>query len=308
MLRAECLMQRLRLVIVLLLLTLVASACYKDAGDDLEPTSRQVDLTDIAPTTPAPPAPTNTTLPTAHLPDTPVQPAVTATRTLVPTTTPADLVAAPPDVAAPELAVPPADGGLGPTPTQLVPPDMTVEPVTPTPTQILITTPGMNDILPTDTPVPTRDPVNDPLATTPTAIPFEVDPCVHVVVSGDTLYSIAEDNEVSLPALVAANAHYLGGNPETRLQVGWELTIPDCDVELEPTPADVVEPVGGDPVIPPPPDAAGGHVIHTVQPGEGIYAIARQYGVTPEAIIAANNLGDPNLIYPGDQLIIPVGQ
>ena len=56
------------------------------------------------------------------------------------------------------------------------------------------------------------------------------------------------------------------------------------------------------------PETQGGQVIHTVQPGEGIYAIARQYGVTPEQIIAANNLANPNLIYPGDQLIIPVGQ
>ncbi|MCD4686062.1 MAG: hypothetical protein K8S97_09015, partial [Anaerolineae bacterium] len=209
-------MQRLRLVIVLLLLTLVASACYKDAGEDLQPTSRQVDLTDIAPTTPAPPTLTNTALPTAQLAATVAQPAVTATRTLVPTTTPADIIAAPPadvpEVAAPEQTVPADDQGLDPTPQQLVPPGMTVEPVTPTPTEILITTPGMNDILPTETPVPTRDPATDPLATTPTAFPIEETPCVHVDTYGDTVKCLAYYNVDTLEAMLAVIQHHLSGN------------------------------------------------------------------------------------------------
>ncbi|MFQ5434293.1 MAG: LysM peptidoglycan-binding domain-containing protein [Anaerolineae bacterium] len=47
-------------------------------------------------------------------------------------------------------------------------------------------------------------------------------------------------------------------------------------------------------------------VIHTVQPGETINAIARQYDVAVADIIAANNLANPNLIKAGDTLIIPL--
>ncbi len=44
---------------------------------------------------------------------------------------------------------------------------------------------------------------------------------------------------------------------------------------------------------------------HTVKYGETVYAIARMYGVTPKAIIEANNLANANLIYVGQRLIIP---
>lgn len=315
MLRINYLLKRLGLMATVLLLPLMASACYKDAGEDLQPTSRQeVNLTDLAPTTQAPLAPTSTPLPTAQPPAADAPSAITATRTLVLTPTPFVTVAAPPTAAptdVPDTAMDTAENGsLDPTPQQQVPPGMTVEPGTPTPTEVLITTPGMSDILPTETPVPTRDPAAAPSGEggTPTAIPIEENPCVYVVQPNDTLYSIAQDNGVLLSDLVAVNAQYLGGNPETPLQIGWELNIPDCETETD-TDA-VVEPEGGSDTetTTDPGTAEGGQIIHTVQPGEGIYAIARQYGVTPEQIIAANGLANPNLIYPGDQLIIPVGQ
>ncbi len=45
---------------------------------------------------------------------------------------------------------------------------------------------------------------------------------------------------------------------------------------------------------------------HIVQRGEWVYSIARRYGVSPEAIIRANNLRPPNyIIVPGQRLIIP---
>lgn len=46
---------------------------------------------------------------------------------------------------------------------------------------------------------------------------------------------------------------------------------------------------------------------HVVQPGEYISQIARAYGVTPQAIIAANpQVTNPNLIFPGQVLVIPL--
>jgi uncharacterized membrane protein len=46
-------------------------------------------------------------------------------------------------------------------------------------------------------------------------------------------------------------------------------------------------------------------VTHIVQPGETLSSIARQYGVTSQAIMEANGLDDPNLLEVGQELIIP---
>lgn len=46
---------------------------------------------------------------------------------------------------------------------------------------------------------------------------------------------------------------------------------------------------------------------HVVQPGQYIAQIGRIYGVTPQAIIAANpQVTNPNIIYPGQTLNIPL--
>lgn len=44
---------------------------------------------------------------------------------------------------------------------------------------------------------------------------------------------------------------------------------------------------------------------HTVQAGEFLSTIAPQYGVTVDEILAANDITDANLIFPGQELIIP---
>lgn len=49
----------------------------------------------------------------------------------------------------------------------------------------------------------------------------------------------------------------------------------------------------------------GVQVRHTVQAGENLYRIAAQYGTTVQAIVAANSITNPSLIYAGQQLIIP---
>lgn len=47
---------------------------------------------------------------------------------------------------------------------------------------------------------------------------------------------------------------------------------------------------------------------YTVQSGDTLYLIARRFGVTLDALIAANpGIRDPNLIYPGQVITIPVG-
>jgi LysM repeat protein len=51
--------------------------------------------------------------------------------------------------------------------------------------------------------------------------------------------------------------------------------------------------------------AGWGETVHVVQRGETLYSIANEYGVTVEAILAANDLDDPDFVYVGQRLIIP---
>ena len=45
--------------------------------------------------------------------------------------------------------------------------------------------------------------------------------------------------------------------------------------------------------------------VYVVKKGDTIYKIAKRYGTTMQAIILANNLRNPDLIYPGQILLIP---
>jgi LysM repeat protein len=55
----------------------------------------------------------------------------------------------------------------------------------------------------------------------------------------------------------------------------------------------------------PAPTATPGPLLYTVQAGDTMSGIAAAFGVTLEELITANGLTDPNLIRPGDVLIIP---
>ena len=55
------------------------------------------------------------------------------------------------------------------------------------------------------------------------------------------------------------------------------------------------------------PVLAEGSTVHTVQPGENLFRIGLRYGVTVNALVAANGLRNPNFIYVGQRLIIPTG-
>lgn len=302
---------RLTLIIVLLLVTIGLSACYKDAGDNMQPTSNQVNLTDIAPVTP-----TQVVLPTPT--PLPVTPTRTAIPSLVPTTTPAngDSVSAPSgDTIDPTQAVstdlPPANqaDNLQPaatnTPMQIAPSFTPAIAESPTPAGPVIETPGLSDIQASNTPPPTLDPDNLP---TPTPIPVEDNPCIHVVQPSDTLYSIAQNNGVLLADLVAGNTDILWAGQDTMLQIGWELHIPGCSFgEPTPEPTTMADETGDD-TQPTATPAPGEQIIHVVASGETIFSIGRLYGVDPYAIIEINGLVNPDVLQPGQELIIPAAQ
>lgn len=54
-----------------------------------------------------------------------------------------------------------------------------------------------------------------------------------------------------------------------------------------------------------PPDGGECGSYHTVQYGETLYSIGRQYGVSPYQIVEANGLYNPDHIYAGQTLHIP---
>jgi len=143
------------------------------------------------------------------------------------------------------------------------------------------------------TPEPTLPPPTSPPATAapvatsgpaPTAAPTATSApsggqTTYTVKAGDWLYSIARKFGVGPYALAQANGI---GAPYT-IRPGQVLVIPSGGTVPVPGPAGT----------------------YTVQRGDTIFSIARKLGKTPSAIINANNLINPNSIFPGQVLRIP---
>ncbi|MCB0090100.1 MAG: LysM peptidoglycan-binding domain-containing protein [Caldilineaceae bacterium] len=102
----------------------------------------------------------------------------------------------------------------------------------------------------------------------------------YIVQPGDQLYAIAERFGVATADIISANGIQ---NPGL-LRIGQRLIIPGITEQQA---------------------AAASGRLHTVQPGEGLGQIAAMYGVTVADIARLNNLGNVEIIYPGQELIIP---
>jgi len=108
----------------------------------------------------------------------------------------------------------------------------------------------------------------------------------YVVQPGDNLFRIALKFGLTFDVLARANGIL---NPNA-IYVGQVLCIPSS---------------GGPP--PPPPPPGGTCTYYIVKVGDQLGKIALAYGTTVAAIQAANGLPNPNLIYIGMRLCIPVG-
>jgi LysM repeat protein len=144
---------------------------------------------------------------------------------------------------------------------------------------------------PTVTATATRPPtaMPAPSATVTPSPAASATPIVHVVKAGETIIYIAADYGTSPDAIMKANG--LDESSARLLHVGQELVIPSTG------------PVGGprpDNTQPPP------QVIHEVASGETLSSIADKYDTTVEAILAANKLSSPDLIYKGQELVVPL--
>ena len=115
----------------------------------------------------------------------------------------------------------------------------------------------------------------------------------HVVQAGENLYRIALSYNTTFTVLAQANGI---SNPNL-IYVGQVLIIPGPGGPVNP-PAPTAVP----PVQPP-----TGQTSYTVVAGDNLSRIAVRFGTTVDAIVQANGIVNPNLIYVGQVLVIPTG-
>ncbi len=108
----------------------------------------------------------------------------------------------------------------------------------------------------------------------------------YVVKPGDTLSGIAWRYGVSLSALARAN----GLTTRSFVYVGQRLRIPGRG------------PASSSPTSPP---NAGTSRVYIVRRGDTLSTIAARFGVSLSALIRANSIRNPSLIYVGQRLVIP---
>ncbi len=115
----------------------------------------------------------------------------------------------------------------------------------------------------------------------------------HVVQPGENLYRIALRYNTTWPVLAQAN----GLANANLIYVGQVLIIPG--------PGGVVQPTAVPATAVPQPQPGGS--TYTVVAGDTLYRIAARFGVTLNALVQANGIVNPNVIYVGQVLTIPSG-
>ena len=147
------------------------------------------------------------------------------------------------------------------------------------------------------------------------------DECVYSVLPGDNLYRLAIAFGTTIDDFF--NLNQLESDA---LQIGQLLLLPDCEssVTEESTEAEATEEATPEPVTQegpltiataestetetssePTPLLNEGPRIHVVSAGETLVSIALRYGLTPETIMAANELANPDQLEVGQELRIP---
>jgi len=115
----------------------------------------------------------------------------------------------------------------------------------------------------------------------------------YVVEAGDSLSTIARSLDVPLPELLKAN-HL--SDPNT-IQAGDRLVVPGQQVDTEGDPRERPQ-VG---------PAQNGFFYYTVQPGDTLSEIARDFDTPMLAILEYNNLPNEETVYAGLELRLPYG-
>ncbi len=121
----------------------------------------------------------------------------------------------------------------------------------------------------------------------------------YIVQRGDSLWSIAKHNSITVSELAKANGFSTG----QILQPGRKLLIPGKPVAAA-TPRDLAAVPAATPAEKPV-RATAESGTHVVMSGESLGTIARRYQVTVGELAAANRITDPSKIRVGQKLTIP---
>ena len=114
---------------------------------------------------------------------------------------------------------------------------------------------------------------------------------IYKVVAGDNLTKISKKYGTTVAELVKLNNI---ANPNL-IFVGQELKIPVADAAPAAATATAAAP-------------APATTKYTIQPGDNLTKIAKQFGTTVEALVRYNGIANPNLIYAGSELIVPMDE
>jgi len=126
------------------------------------------------------------------------------------------------------------------------------------------------------------------------------------VQEGDTLYSIARRYGVSISALIEVNglAHGATIRPGQELNLpagaGPARTVAEPPAARTPVAARAPDPPAAQPAAP-----AGWEGRHTLRPGESLYGIARQHGVSLAELQRVNGIAEPTRVRAGTVLAVP---
>ncbi len=285
--------------VLMLLMTLIMTACFQEAGEPLQSTGSTVepiiDFEQGAPTADADVTEEAELFIEGETEEAPLSP-------FSPTSIPLTVISQPtslPDLPQPSTATPLP--GEEATPGQFITP---ISPLVPTVDQAAPTGPVPFD--PEDdliTPTSFLDSSGQPLTEGGADSAAVDERCVYVVQAGDNLYRIALSNSTTVEQMRSANPALTGENPV--LQIGQQLVLPGC------LPEGTTGQVRAQPTVPPPASqptqsaGAGGQQSYTVQSGDTLFTIATRFNTTISAIQQANQLANPNRLDVGQVLIIP---
>jgi LysM repeat protein len=121
----------------------------------------------------------------------------------------------------------------------------------------------------------------------------------YTVKPGDSLWTIAHKNHISVAELAVAN----NIKQNAIVRIGQKLLVPAKSAPVSTSAAESVQAAPAQSAPKPKPSAEP--VKHVVKPGETLGGIARKYGVKLGDIAAVNAIADPAKIRPGQELTIP---
>lgn len=180
--------------------------------------------------------------------------------------------------------------------------------------------PSATTVPPSDTPPPTLT-FTPSLTYTPSPVPTIDNTLfpgryVYTVRSGDTVAGIAAAFNSSVDAIISANGLASNGF----ILVGQQLVVPvglpftpPAPTSAAPTgvPPTALVIASSTPLLPaptaaPPQQQPVNTTIYVVRPGDTLFWIAVRHNTTVNALATLNNISNPNLIFAGQRLLVPV--